>query len=200
LNPYQRIMMLTLWSALCALLIALPASAQTASTTASQPVTAKRDGQLDFDFNLGIWKANVKRLRNPLTGSRDWIDLNGTVNVRRIWDGRAQMDEVELDGPDGHFQIMTLFLYNPESRQWSESFANSKVGTLSVPMIGEFKNGRGEFYSQESLNGRSILARQIWSDIKPNSHRLEQAFSDDGGKTWETNYIATLTRHVDARR
>jgi hypothetical protein len=194
LNPYQRIMTLTFWSALCALLIALPAFAQTASATASQPVTAKRDGQRDFDFNLGIWKANVKRLRNPLTGSRDWIDLSGTVNVRRIWDGRAQMDEVELDGPDGHFQIMTLFLYNPESRQWSASFANSKVGTLSVPMIGEFKNGRGEFYSQESLNGRSILARQIWSVIKPNSHRLEQAFSDDGGKTWETNYIATKTR------
>jgi hypothetical protein len=194
LNPNRRIMTFTLRCTLCTLLIALPGSAQAAPATASQSVTGKRDGQRDFDFNLGTWKTNVKRLRNPLTGSRDWIELSGTVNVRKIWDGRAQMDEVELDGPDGHFQIMTLFLYNPESRQWSETFANSNAGTLSVPMIGEFKNGRGEFYSQESFNGRSILARQIWSDIKPNSHQLEQAFSDDGGKTWEANYIATLTR------
>ncbi len=174
---------------------AKPGSATTKATV--QPAATardRRDGQHDFDFNLGAWKAHVKRLRGPLTGSRNWIELNGTVVVRKIWDGRAQMDEVQLDGPDGHFEIMTLFLYNPESRQWSESFANSKEGILSVPMIGEFRNGRGEFYSQESLNGRSILARQIWSDITADSHKLEQSFSDDGGKTWEPNYIATLTR------
>ncbi len=199
MNSLQRSAMLALWCSVGVFAIALSSTAQAQAAAASTqaatpPAIEKRDGQHDFDFNLGTWNAQVKRLKNPLTGSRTWIELRGTVTVRKIWNGRAQMDEVELDGPDGHFQIMTLFLYNPGSRQWSESFANSGDGTLSVPMLGEFKNGRGEFYSQETFKGRSILARQIWSDITADSHRLEQSFSTDGGKTWEPNYVATLTR------
>jgi hypothetical protein len=153
-----------------------------------------RDGQHDFDFNFGTWKTHINRLQRPLSGSNTWVELNGTVVVSKIWDGRAQIEEVEADGPNGHFEDLALFLYNPESHQWSMSFANSSVGTLSVPMVGEFKDGRGEFFDQESLNGRAILVRGVWSDITPDSHRFEQSFSDDGGKTWETNFIAMLTR------
>jgi len=87
-----------------------------------------------------------------------------------------------------------LRLYNPESRQWSLNFSNSAKGTLEPPTIGEFKNGRGEFFSQETLNSRSILVRNVWSDITPDLGRFEQAFSDDGGKTWEVNWIAIDTR------
>ena len=63
-------------------------------------------------------------------------------------------------------------------------------------MIGEFKNGRGELISQEPFKGRTILVRGTWSEITPNSHRFEQAFSDDGGKTWEPNFVAVLTRQT----
>ena len=87
-----------------------------------------------------------------------------------------------------------MFLYNPQARQWSVNFANSNDGTLSQPAIGEFKNGRGEFFDQEAYKGRTILVRIVWSGITPNSHRFEQSFSDDGGKTWEPNFVATLTR------
>jgi hypothetical protein len=155
----------------------------------------QRDGQHDFDFNLGIWKTHIKRLLHPLTRSTTWVELNGTVVVREVWGGRAQFEEVEADGSTtGHFEDLALFLYNPQAHQWSITFANPGSGNLSVPIIGEFKNGRGEFFDQESYNGRAILVRQIWADITPNSHTFEQAFSDDGGKTWEPNFVATLTR------
>ncbi|HZX59438.1 MAG TPA: hypothetical protein VFE54_11960 [Mucilaginibacter sp.] len=169
--------------------------AQQNSTTATQTPTV-RDGQHDFDFNVGIWKTHISRLVKPLTGSKTWTELNGTVTVRKVWGGRAQIEEIEADGPGGRFEGLTLFLYNPQSRQWSMSFANSNEGLIDQPSIGEFKNGRGEFYQQDVLRGRSIMVRMVWSDITPTSHRVEQSYSDDGGKTWEPNFIGTLTQQT----
>ena len=88
----------------------------------------------------------MSRLQHPLTGSATWVQLNGTVAVRKIWDGRANLAEIETDGPAGHLEFLSLRLYNPQAEQWSLNFASSNSGTLSVPMTGEFKNGRGEFY------------------------------------------------------
>jgi hypothetical protein len=134
---------------------------------------------------------------DPLTGSTKWVEYEGTSIVRKIWNGRANLVELEVDGLTGHIEGLNLRLYNSQSRQWSLNFANSRGGTLSPPSIGEFKNGRGEFFSQETLNGRAILVRFIISDITPDSCRFEQAFSDDGGKTWEVNWIAIDTRAKD---
>ncbi len=121
--------------------------------------------------------------------------MKGTVTVRKIWDGRANLEEIDASNATMHLQGLTLFLYNPESHEWSQTFANINNGTLSEPpLVGEFKDGRGELYCQDTLNGRSILVRFVWSDITPDSHHVEQAFSDDGGKTWEPNFIADLTR------
>jgi hypothetical protein len=173
----------------------LPAFAQAAATaTGAQQAGAPRDGQHDFDFNLGTWKTQIRRLVRPLTGSTTWVELNGTVLVKKVWGGRAQLEEIEADGSTGHFEGLTLFLYNPEAHQWSMNFSTSSDGTFSSPSIGEFKNGRGEFYDQETFKGRTILVRIVWSDITPDSHRFEQSFSDDGGKTWEPNFVGTLTR------
>ncbi len=157
----------------------------------------ERDGQHDFDFEIGTWKTQLRRLEHPLTGSTTWIKYEGTSVVRKVWDGRANLVELEADGPGGHFEGLNLRLYNPESHQWSLNFAGSSGGGLSQPTIGEFKNGRGEFFDQEPLTGRAILVRFVISDITPNSCRFEQAFSEDGGKTWEVNWIATDTRVKD---
>jgi hypothetical protein len=154
-----------------------------------------RDGQRDFDFNFGVWKTEIRRILNPLSGSTRSMELSGTVTVRKIWDGRGQIEEIEADGPEGHWEGMTLFLYNPESHQWTQTFADGKNGLLTTPVIGSFKNGRGELYAQETLGGgRTILVRAVWSDITPNSHRFEEAYSDDGGKSWAPVFIASLTR------
>jgi hypothetical protein len=166
-------------------------------TSQSSDESKVQDGQRDFDFNLGTWKTHIKRLEHPLTGSTTWFELNGIVTVTKVWNGRGQIEEVEADGPHGHFEDLALFLYNPQARQWSQSFANSRNGILGLPMFGEFKNGRGEFYDQEEYNGRNILARVFWKDITPDSHTFEQSFSDDGGKTWEVNMVANLTRDKD---
>jgi hypothetical protein len=104
------------------------------------------------------------------------------------------MEEIEADSATGHFEGMTVFLYNPQSHQWSQTFANASNGTLEPPAIGGFKDGRGELINQDTFNGRTILVRGVWSDITPDSHRFEQSFSDDGGRTWEPNFVATLTR------
>ena len=108
--------------------------------------------------------------------------------------GRAELEEIKADGSTGHFEGLTLFLYNPQSHQWSQSFANSNDGMMNQPAIGEFRDGRGEFFDQEMYKGRAILVRIVWSEIKPNSHHFEQSFSEDGGKTWEPNFVASLTR------
>ena len=156
--------------------------------------SAERDGQHDFDFEFGSWKAHIKRLLHPLTGSNSWVDLEGTSILRKVWDGRANLGELEVGNPTTHLEGLSLRLYNPDSHQWSIYWSNSEDGSLGTPMIGQFKNGRGEFYNQEFFQGVAIYVRFIFSDITPNSFRLEQAFSADGGKTWETNWIATFAR------
>ncbi len=114
--------------------------------------------------------------------------------MRKVWNGRANLVELEADGAAGHLEILCLRLYDPKTHEWSLNYANSAGGTLSPPVIGEFKNGRGEFYGQDQLNGRPIYVRNVFSDITPTSCHFEQAFSEDGGKTWEVNFVETLTR------
>jgi hypothetical protein len=160
----------------------------------AQQTTTQGDGQHDFDFEIGTWHTRLKRLMRPLTGSTTWVEYEGTTVVRKVWDGRANLVELLVDGPAGHIEALSLRLYNAESHQWSLNFSNSAGGTLSPPTIGGFKNGRGEFFSRETLNGKAILVRFVISDITPTSCRFEQAFSEDGGKTWEINWVATDTR------
>lgn len=165
-----------------------------ASKTSVQHAPVQRDGQHDFDFETGNWKTHVSRLVHPLTGSTTWVTYEGSTVVRKVWNGRANLGELEVDGSAGHLELLSLRLYDPASRQWSLNVTSSGSGTLGVPTIGEFKNRRGEFFDQETFNGRAILVRFVISDITPNSCHFEQAFSGDGGKTWEVNWIATDTR------
>src|SRR5882724_662244 len=162
-----------------------------------QPALAERDGQHDFDFEVGTWKTHLWRLQHPLTGSTTWVEYEGTTVVRKVWNGRANLLELEVDGPKGHIEALSLRLYDPQSHQWGLNFANSSGGSLNQPTIGGFKDGRGEFFDQETLNGRAILVRFVISDVTPNSAHFEQSFSEDGGKTWEVNWIATDTRVKD---
>jgi len=174
------------------------ASAQQSSGAANasvQQAPAARDGQHDFDPLIGSWKYHLKRRLHPLTGSNTWVELEGTGVCYKIWDGRAQLDTIEVDGSTGHIEGLTLRTYNPESHQWRLYWANSKVGFIDGPaQVGEFKNGRGEFFAQDTFKGRTIFIRYIWSEISANSAHFEQSYSDDGGKTWEVNWISSMTR------
>ena len=156
-----------------------------------------RDGQQDFDFEIGTWKTRLKRLLRPLTGSTTWVEYTGTTIVKKIWGGRANLVELVADGPAGHIEALNLRLYSPQSRQWSLNFSGLGSGLLGVPAIGQFRDGRGEFYNQETLNGRAILVRFVISGVTSTSCRFEQSFSEDGGKTWEVNWVAEDTRVGD---
>ena len=168
-----------------------------AAKTSAQQSATEQDGQHDFDFEIGTWKTHLSRLLHPLSGSNTWAEYEGTTVVRKVWTGRANLIELKVNGPAGHIEGLSLRLYDPRSHQWSLNFANSNSGGMSQPTSGKFKNGRGEFFDQETLNGRAILVRFVISDIAPNSCHFEQAFSNDGGKTWEANWIATDTRVSD---
>jgi hypothetical protein len=156
--------------------------------------SATDGGGHDFDFNFGSWHTHIQRIPDPFSNPSKSYELDGTVVVRKVWGGRAQLEEIEGEGSNGHWQGLTLFLFNSKSHQWSQTFINSKMGVLNSPTIGAFKLGRGELFNQDTLNNRSILVRGVWSDITPNSHSYDESYSDDGGKTWKPAFIAHLTR------
>ena len=171
--------------------------AQTATPAVPQPA-AQRDGQHDFDFEIGSWKIHLKRRLHPLTGSNTWVEFDGTSVTRKLWQGRSQVEEFETDGAAGHIEGMTVRLYDPQTREWRLYWANSQKGIMDVPQIGRFINGRGEFYAQDTFEGKTIWVRFIWSQTDSKSPHFEQSYSEDGGKTWEVNWITDQTRVAGA--
>lgn len=180
--------------ALLAVVATHPAAARTPSATNAPAPEALRDGRHDFDFEIGTWRTQLKRLVDPLSGSKTWVQYEGTTVVSKVLDGRANLVELDVRGPAGRIEGLSLRLYDPQARQWSLNFSNIKTGMLSPPSIGGFSDGRGEFYSKETLDGREILVRFVISGITADSCHFEQAYSADGGKTWEVNWIADDTR------
>jgi hypothetical protein len=169
-----------------------------AATDAAVHATAGRDVSHDFahafDWEFGAWKTHVRRRLHPLTGTDAWAEYDGTSVVSRIWGGKANLVELEVDGAQGHLELASLRFYDPDSRQWSLNVASSRGGGLGVPSVGGFKDGRAEFYDDETFGGKPIRVRFVISDVRPGSAHFEQAFSADGGKTWETNWIADDVR------
>jgi hypothetical protein len=147
-----------------------------------------------FDWEIGTWKTELRRLAKPLSGSNEWVEYRGTSVVRKVLDGRANLVELRVEGAAGRIEGASLRLYNPQARQWSLNYASARSGTMTRPMHGGFKGGRGEFYGEEDLDGRMILVRFVISEVTADSARFEQAYSEDGGRTWETNWIAVDTR------
>jgi hypothetical protein len=168
--------------------------AATATAAAHAPVA--RDGQHDFDFEFGTWKTKLRRLVGPLSGSSRWVEYEGTTVVSKVWGGRANLVELVVDGPAGRIEGLNLRLYDPQTRRWSLNFASPRSGVMATPTIGAFDDSgqRGEFYADETLNGRPIRVRFVISRIGADAWRFEQAFSPDGGLTWEVNWIAIDTR------
>lgn len=167
------------------LLMAVPAPAQPTA----------RDGSHDFDGQIGRWHTELRRLKAPLTGSTEWVQYSGTSTVTPVWGGKANLVELEVAGPAGRIEGLSLRLYNPRSRQWSTNYSNSRYGTLDgAPTFGSFRDGVGVFYGADRLDGRAILVRFVITPKDANTIRYEQSYSADGGRTWEPNWIAVDTR------
>jgi hypothetical protein len=174
--------------------IAGPSSARPADTAQSQ--SAARDGQHDFDWEIGTWTTKVKVRRNPLSGAApDWAEYEGTSVVKPLLGGRANFVELSVGGPRGRIEGGSLRLFNPKAQQWSLNYASLANGLLTAPVFGSFDGqGRGRFYGQDTLDGRAILVRFVIARVSSREAQFEQAYSTDGGQTWEENWIAVDTR------
>jgi hypothetical protein len=157
-------------------------------------VTVENDGRNDFDFLTGTWKVYHRTLKKGPDGSKEWQEFEGDMTSRKILNGLGNLDENIIQGKTGIIHAIALRLFNPASREWSIYWATGQTGTLDVPVIGAFQSGRGEFYSQEVFQGRHIYTRFLWSKITADSAQWEQAFSEDGGRTWETNWTMEFER------
>jgi hypothetical protein len=153
-----------------------------------------RDGSHDFDFQTGHWRIHNERLKKRLQGCTEWERFEATNHAGLLPGGLGNMDSFFTEHWPG-FVGMSLRLYNPRTRKWSIYWATNRTDGLEPPVVGSFDdNGVGVFEGGQELDGRPILVRFTWSDITKNDARWEQAFSPDDGKTWEKNWIMTMTR------
>lgn len=172
--------------------------APVAGQPAPAEAAASRDGQQDFDWEIGKWTTNVRVLRNPLTGAApDWVEFRGISDVKRILGGRANSVELSVKNEKGAIEGVALRLYNPKTRQWSLNYATVSGGSMTAPVFGRFDGkGRGEFYGQDMLDGRAIMVKFVIAQITPKEAKFEQYYSADGGKSWELNWLAVDTRQT----
>lgn len=164
-----------------------------ATTAAPSRAGAPRDGSHDFDFARGAWRTHATQVLNPFDGGTQTVVMDGTKTATPLWSGKAWIEEIEADGPNGHWQGMTLFVYNPASGQWSQQYIDSN-GEIDAPTIGRFEGGRGELYGTRDHKGENVLVRNIWSGMTANAHHFEISLSRDGGRTWALAFKADLTR------
>jgi len=149
----------------------------------------------DFDFFFGSWKIHHRQLKARLAGSTDWLEFTGTTVAQPILGGQGNIDDNFLDKPGGAYRAATLRAFDPKTQKWSIWWLDGRhPDKLDVPMVGSFENGVGTFYADDTFEGKAIKVRFLWSHITSKSGRWEQAFSEDGGKTWETNWVMDFVR------
>ena len=155
------------------------------------------DAARDFDFWIGRWNVKNRRLRERLKGSDEWDTFDATCVARPLAGGLGNEDEYRTD-VDGGFVGLTFRLFDPKAQRWSLYWADSRRGVLDPPVVGSFSGDVGTFEGEDTFEGRPIRVRFVWTRISPQRARWEQAFSADGGSTWEPNWVMEMTRVAPA--
>ena len=153
-------------------------------------------GLHDFDFLVGQWQAHHRKLKQRLANNHEWIEFEGTLFSQPLMGSYSNVDDLVLNVPGAPYRGVALRFFDPGTHQWSIWWLDSRtpLGPLDPPMRGSFQNGVGTFYGDDTLNGRKVRARFIWSKITPTTCHWEQAYSPDEGKTWETNWVQDIVR------
>jgi hypothetical protein len=150
-------------------------------------------GLHDFDFLFGEWKVHHHVFK---VATNAWVDFEGTSSTRPIMGGAGNIEDNVLHAPSGTYRAAGLRSYDEATGQWAIWWLDGRApyGPIDPPVKGGFEKGEGFFYSDDTLNGQPIRTRYSWIHITPTSARWEQAFSKDGGKTWDTNWTMDFTR------
>jgi hypothetical protein len=149
----------------------------------------------DFDFIIGDWRVHHRRLKERLVGCTAWVEFEGTSTARKILGGSGNIDDNLLDLPEGAYRATTLRSFDPATDLWSIWWLDGRrPHQLDTPVVGRFENGTGLFYADDTFDGLPIKVRFTWFTFAADKARWEQAFSDDDGKVWETNWTMTFTR------
>lgn len=152
-------------------------------------------GERDFDFFIGRWRVAHRRLRKRLANCTDWDEFGGTSVATKLLDGRGNVDDNVIELPGDGYRAVTLRAFNPKTGLWSIWWLDGRhPDRVDTPMVGRFEDGIGTFYADDVFEGRPIRVRFLWTRPAYDQPRWEQAFSEDGGKTWETNWIMDFTR------
>lgn len=167
-----------------------------AAAEISRPTGAAGSTLDDFDFFIGHWRTHHRRLKERLAGNHEWVEFGGSSICQKLMGGQGNLDDNVLDLPGSTYRAATLRAFDPSSRQWSIWWLDGRTpqASLEPPMRGSFEDGIGTFYADEDFRGQPIRVRFVWSRITPIFCRWEQAFSADGGLTWETNWYTDFTR------
>ncbi|MEV0171390.1 hypothetical protein AB0I00_09735 [Streptomyces sp. NPDC050803] len=149
-------------------------------------------GARDFDFLHGDWEVRHRRRADFLDPDSDWEEFPSTTRCWSLFDGAANVDEIDM--PHLGSKGLTLRLFDRETEQWSLNWSSSRSGKLFPPVLGRFDGDRGEFYGDDRHDGKDVRVRFVWSGVTAATARWEQAFSLDDGQTWLTNWIMEFTR------
>jgi len=157
--------------------------------------TPMGDAPRDFDFLIGSWKVRHRRLKERLAHSTEWEEFDGTCTMRPLLGGFGNVDDNVLELPGGTYRGVGLRSFDPATKSWAIWWLDSRdPHVLDVPVIGRFQDGVGTFVAKDTLRGRPIVMKFVWSHITPASAVWEQSFSPDEGKTWEMNWHMDFTR------
>jgi hypothetical protein len=157
-------------------------------------VVGKTEGAKCFDFLHGEWRVAHRRLNERLKGARDWTEFEGQVRVRPILSGLGNFDENVIELPTGVYEACTLRLFDPQSQNWSIYWIDGRNPKLDPPLVGRFTGTNGVFFGDDQHEGRPIRVRFTWTRSGENACHWEQAFSDDNGVQWETNWTMEFER------
>lgn len=143
----------------------------------------------DFDFVIGDWVVKHRRLKKLFNGNNEWTEFDGFSSTQKILGGFGNLENNMLNFPESPFRAVALRSFSSETKKWSIWWLDGRFpDALDVPVVGEFNDGVGLFFSDDVLEGVPIKVRFKWDSSIPNRPVWEQAFSTDNGVTWETNW------------
>jgi hypothetical protein len=142
----------------------------------------------DFDFYVGNWKLQNKKLKTRFNNCNEWIEFTTTTNMFKTLNGYGNIDTnfTSIDGVP--FEGLSIRFFNPSTRLWSIHWADTNTLALDKPTVGSFDNEFGHFFTKDVIEGRDVIVVYRWDIRDPLKPIWSQAFSPDKGRSWEWNW------------